>query len=1063
MSSLAALGADPVVSMSKNLRPNAQNASDLKERYAISGLAHFAGRDNSQKVVAELETGFLQALDQCKNIEVEVFLLEQMSFFATDKSIPLLSAKISTVCEPAVHALASIGTEKAFAAILKAQAGSRGYCLEVITKILAESGTNVGLQALMETANNDEDKIAQKTALRGLSLTGNDAAFDPLMGYARQNPSEGNNLLLGLGLSHKGKSSHLNAIIEHVLSTGSDVDKISALRLATSKMGAGANKTLKKVVRKESPAVAAAAALIIGNHDKLAIGPYFKYISGADPQVQTALLGAAAIEKHKGALPKARELLSSDHSHVQVAAVRALSEIGGPGSIVDLQKVLTRSTNGQEVRVAAVGELSRWITAENQSQLGSMLNLVPAEAKTDLIRLVASRKMSSLWPNIEPLLQSKNPSVRKAAFAAIQPLEKGISTNDLVALVSLAESEQEIDALQRAFRQKALSSQEPDQISNPLIQSFGISNPGLLGKILPGIGGPKALQYIKTSTDKIPLLSWKSSEALGPLFSMLASNPNNRDIFIAAKDMVMLPEVNHVQRDLYLRELMNYAHTPNEKREVIGLLGSTHSFVAFNFVKAYLTDSTLETRAAHSLLQMALPPNGESVGLYGSEVQETLWQVKKVLSGRTNDYTMAFLDNYLSTMPKEESFRPMFNGKDLDGWQGLVDNPIVRDTLMIKTLKEKQEHANKELQKNWKVEGGVIKFIGSGYDNLCSVDDYKDFELLVDWKIGKKGDSGIYLRGTPQVQIWDTSLVEVGAQVGSGGLYNNQSHESKPLSVADNPVGQWNNFRIIMLDNKVTVYLNGVRVTDNVVLENFWDRNLRIFREGPIELQAHGSDIQFRDIYVREIESVPTLSGRELEDNFELLFNGENLDGWVGNKADYVVENGEIVIYPGPGSGNGNLYTAKEYDDFILKFEFKLTPGANNGLGIHTPLEGDAAYVGKEIQILDNTAEKYKDLKEYQYHGSVYGLVPAQKGALKPVGEWNQQEVSVSGNQIRVVLNGERILFDNLDHAARNGTLDGREHPGLQRTKGHIGFLGHGSEVHFRNIKIKELIKDPKD
>lgn len=192
-------------------------------------------------------------------------------------------------------------------------------------------------------------------------------------------------------------------------------------------------------------------------------------------------------------------------------------------------------------------------------------------------------------------------------------------------------------------------------------------------------------------------------------------------------------------------------------------------------------------------------------------------------------------------------------------------------------------------------------------------------------------------------------------------------------------------------------------------------------------------------------------------EEFTSLFNGENLDGWVGNKQSYRAENGAIVVDP-QGEGNGgNLYTEKEYSDFVLRFEFQLTPGANNGLGIHAPLEGDAAYVGKELQILDNTAEKYAELKPYQFHGSVYGIVPAKRGFLKPVGEWNEQEVTVRGNKITVVLNGTTIVDADLDEAAKDGTMDGNEHPGLQRKRGHIGFLGHGDVVRFRNIQIKEL------
>ncbi len=193
------------------------------------------------------------------------------------------------------------------------------------------------------------------------------------------------------------------------------------------------------------------------------------------------------------------------------------------------------------------------------------------------------------------------------------------------------------------------------------------------------------------------------------------------------------------------------------------------------------------------------------------------------------------------------------------------------------------------------------------------------------------------------------------------------------------------------------------------------------------------------------------------ETGFKDLFNGKNLDGWIGNKDSYKAIDGMIVVDPNGGGSGGNLFTLNEYSDFILKFEFQLTPGGNNGLGIHAPLEGDAAYLGKELQILDNTAEKYANLKPYQFHGSVYGIIPAKRGFLNPVGEWNQQEVHVQGSKILIILNGTSIVDADFLEASKNGTLDKKDHPGLQRNRGHIGFLGHGDVVRFRNIVIKDL------
>lgn len=193
------------------------------------------------------------------------------------------------------------------------------------------------------------------------------------------------------------------------------------------------------------------------------------------------------------------------------------------------------------------------------------------------------------------------------------------------------------------------------------------------------------------------------------------------------------------------------------------------------------------------------------------------------------------------------------------------------------------------------------------------------------------------------------------------------------------------------------------------------------------------------------------------EPGFVSIFNGKDLTGWrlVGGKGRGYVVDADQTIECTPGGG-GKLLTEKEYSNFILRFDFKLTPAANNGVGIRAPFEGDAAYVGMEIQILDDENPEYKGwLRPEQYHGSVYGLIPARTGFRKPVGEWNSEEISVDGPNIRVTVNGVIILQTSLDIIREPELL--KKHPGVRRTNGHVGFLGHDSQLWFRNIRIKEL------
>ena len=195
-----------------------------------------------------------------------------------------------------------------------------------------------------------------------------------------------------------------------------------------------------------------------------------------------------------------------------------------------------------------------------------------------------------------------------------------------------------------------------------------------------------------------------------------------------------------------------------------------------------------------------------------------------------------------------EGFIALFNGKNLAGWKGLVGNPKTRRRMSEAEMKVAQAKADERMKAHWKVDDGALVFDGKG-DSLCTIKDYRDFEMYVDWKIKAAGDSGIYLRGSPQVQIWDPA----DHPEGSGGLFNNKKGPAKPTVCADRPIGEWNRFYIKMVGDRVTVKLNGETVVDNVVLENYWERDRPIYESGQIELQNHGNTLYFKNIFIKEL------------------------------------------------------------------------------------------------------------------------------------------------------------------------------------------------------------------
>jgi|GEM_PF-225545 len=421
---------------------------------------------------------------------------------------------------------------------------------------------------------------------------------------------------------------------------------------------------------------------------------------------------------------------------------------------------------------------------------------------------------------------------------------------------------------------------------------------------------------------------------------------------------------------------------------------------------------------------------------------------------------------FTKTEPASESRTSLFNGKDLSGWHGWAIHDKGGSPADLAKLSEDERQARIEAwttdaKKHWSVENGEL--VNDGHGAYLATDkDYGDIELTLEYKTVAKADSGIYLRGCPQVQIWDKNQVfdeknpTRRPHLGSGGLFNNTpgTPGRDPLVLADKPFGEWNSFRIVQVGERTSVWLNGKLVVDHARMESYWNRKGPLPAKGKILLQTHGGEIRWRNLAVREIpaDEANTILRKADAKGFAPIFNGTDFTGWDGATDQYEVVDGAIVCKKGKG---GNIWTKSEYGDFTVRVEYKLPPRGNNGLAIRTP--GGKAHVATqamcEIQILDDTHKDYAKLDPRQFNGSIYGMVAPHVGFLRPVGEWNFMEVTAKGHVLKIELNGTKIV--DADVSKVTEFKDNTPHPGRERLGGHFGFAGHSDPVAFRNLAIR--------
>lgn len=1049
---------------------------DSAARFALNGLAIHVTRPGLEKERVLYTRALMDSLERAANKEVKAFLISQVQLAGGKESVKPLARYLADerLGEPAAQALLAIRQPGTAAVFLKALDSAPAAAKVTIVNALGEIRSREAVKKLLTYAESPDDKLRQ-TALFALANIGDrqagrvlDKARVAASAYERsQAPGlyllyarrlvESGMTAEGLAICRSLMKYYATAAESHIASSG------LGLLVAVLKDRAMPD-LLAAVDGADNKLRGAALELADSIPGSEATARWVEKAAASPAETQAEIIFMLGRRSDRAAWPAVREALRSPEKTVRLAAIPAAVRLGAANALPDLLPFFNSADNDETAAVKQA--LLRFPAGLVVPEVVSLMDKATPAGRAALVGILAEKGARDRIDLVFAQATNSEPAVRAAAIAALAKLAGEDDQVRLLDLLFAATDSEETVHLQKAVAAAAGRNPDPEHKADILIGLMAkapAAKKAAVLRVLPRVGGANALQAvideIQNKDSQVlaaavyALSQWPDFKAADELLRIVSTTADKKHLLLALEGYVRLVNEADFPRFKKLDLLGKALDLPKEeadKKAVLRGIAEMRGPDSFRILSKFLGDQSLRATAVQPLLEMASEQAPEERWLSGEEAVSILRQVEGLAEDPAEKELAA---KVISDRLKQGGFVPLFNGRDLEGWKGLVGDPPARAKMTPEELKKAQAAADDGMRAHWRAADGALLFDGKG-ESLCSVRDYADFEMLVDWKIEKGGDSGIYLRGSPQVQIWDAAA----NPEGSGGLYNNQKGARKPLEKADLPVGEWNTFRIIMIGERVTVYLNDRIVVDNTVLENYWEREKPIYPTGQIELQAHGNPLSFKNIYIREIPrdaEAPGLTDAEKDEGFVPLFNGRDLSGWTGDTKGYAAEGGKIVINPGRGSGN--LFTEKEYSDFVFRFEFKLMPAANNGIGIRAPLEGDAAYAGMEIQVLEDGSPVWWGLQPYQYHGSIYGVVPARRGTLRPVGEWNTEEITAKGRTVRVVVNGTVIVDADIDQASAGGTIDHRDHPGLKRDSGHIGFLGHGSIVEFRNIRAREL------
>ena len=1062
MQELAATGADGIRMMAAMLVPAAEGKNAPVE-YAINGVVSYVTAAGREELAREIRAGLTDAVAASTDKPNQAFLLSQLQLCATAAEAPVFVkyAADEYLADYAVRGLISTpGTDGEILALIDASPAPDA----LLAYAAAEKRLAAAEPALLKWAADPKTGTPTKEAVyNALAKCGTAASIAPLAaaakadGYAfTKTDATGAYVALLARLAAAGNSKAV-AAAKALRKTGMPQNiRIAGLEIA---LRADAKKRTQEVLAalKDPDRTYRCAALDCAAEfadDDLYAAIARKLPSLKDDAAKTDVIswfGSRHAASQAGTVIAA---IASSDPELALAAIRAAGRIGGQEAL----DALVAQLDGPHAREASAALAA--FNGKPNAAFAAALDGTP-RTQANALKLVAMRRITTAADKVFALLESPDAAVRAAAYDALAGVA---SPKDFERLCDLLNKAQEADvkALQAGLK-NALARETPAaQYEKTMARIASAPAKARYYPLLAQAASKEAIDALLAADDReaafAALLTVENPAMVDVLYDLARRNPAWTDAALARyTEFVTASADTGVRKYQLYRRALELNPSAKVQNKLLKALAKTPEFPVLVLAVKYLDNpATAETAAMVVKTVAAKNPalGGETVAAALKKAQEVYAGLAK--SDADAGYAVDEIKGLLAKLPAE-GYLPV--SLEPSGWEAVVGDPETRKAMKAKALAKAQTEARAAMAKNWTAENGVLTGAADG-GAIGSAKNYENFELILDWKTEGEAEMGI--RSIPQIALGGKN---------SGALTGNMLHDNAAPKAAANGPQEWNTMQVKVVSDRVTIVLNGVTTAENVILENACNREIPAYAEGQILLIAGNAPLNVREMYIRELPATPhfELSEEEAADGFEVLFDGTSMHKWTGNTTNYVPVDGTIYVTAQYG-GSGNLYTKKEYGDFVLRFEFAFDrEGVNNGVGIRTPMGVDAAYHGMEIQVLDHDAPIYKNLRVYQQHGSVYGIIPAKRVKFPPLGTWNVEEIRAVGDRITVTVNGEVILDGDIRQACQGHnvapdggknnpyTVDHKNHPGLFNASGHIGLLGHGAGIKFRNIRIKEL------